>query len=115
MKVCVTGGRTYGNKTVVYSILNEYKDKIDLIGVGDASGADMLVRNWCRDNNVKFRTFVADWKQFGDSAGPIRNKTMIDSIKPDILFVFPGGAGTTNTREYTEEKYPNTEIIVVND
>jgi len=39
--------------------------------------------------------FPSNWKKYGNAAGPIRNKEMIDS-KIDVLVAFPGGNGTKN-------------------
>jgi len=38
--------------------------------------------------------FPANWNEHGRAAGPIRNQEMAGA--GDILFAFPGGAGTTN-------------------
>ena len=40
--------------------------------------------------------FPAEWDKYGVSAGPIRNQKMIDEGKPDLVFAFPGGRGTTD-------------------
>jgi len=42
--------------------------------------------------------FVAEWKRLGNSAGPARNKRMLDS-GIDYLCAFQGGPGTRNMKE----------------
>lgn len=113
MKICTTGGRHFGDKKAVEEVLNQFYPQIDMIGVGDAPGADLLVRNWCRDKVVRFKVFVADWQKNGKAAGPIRNRLMIDTIKPDVLIAFPGGDGTNDCVSYVKSNYPDTEIIEV--
>lgn len=35
-------------------------------------------------------------QKYGKSAGPIRNQTMLDDGKPDLVLAFPGGRGTAD-------------------
>lgn len=44
---------------------------------GGAPGLDTVVRNLCSRLRIKQRTFKADWNQNGPSAGPIRNREML--------------------------------------
>jgi hypothetical protein len=46
------------------------------------------LRNW-----AVFK-FPAQWKRFGNSAGPIRNTRMLKVGKPHLAIGFPGGSGT---------------------
>lgn len=64
---------------------------------GGASGADTLGRKWAYSHNIKqIVTYKADWETHGKAAGPIRNKLMLDTEKPDKVIAFPGGRGTAN-------------------
>ena len=68
--------------------------------VGDSTGADRWTAIWAERRGVACRVFRADWSQ-GKSAGPRRNKRMVDT-RPDIAVVFPGGAGTKDCRRQAE-------------
>lgn len=39
-------------------------------------GADGLAERWASENNISIKPMEADWKQYGRSAGPIRNSEM---------------------------------------
>src|SRR5687768_16302349 len=93
MKIVVTGGRDYLDYAAVESVLDGLR--IDELFVGDAGGADSCARAWCRENGVPYRTFQADWDQFGKGAGPKRNIEMLEAAGRRALVVaFPGGKGT---------------------
>lgn len=95
MRILVTGGRDYKNRTLVHATLENYP-YISLLVEGGAQGADRLAREWALHRKVPQRTFHADWKQHGKSAGPKRNQQMLDETKPDLVIAFPGGAGTAD-------------------
>jgi hypothetical protein len=48
-------------------------------------------------------TVPADWQKHGTAAGPIRNKQMIVSGKPDLVLAFPGGRGTADMSRRAEK------------
>lgn len=98
MRVLVTGGRHYSDKSRVYSTLDKIhaQTPISCIIEGGATGADRIGRMWALERSVDVLTFPADWKAHGRAAGPIRNQQMIDEGNPDLVVAFPGGAGTAN-------------------
>lgn len=61
---------------------------------GCATGADMHAREWCFKHGLPCATVSPAWKYHGNAAGPIRNRWMLDLLKPDRVIAFPGGAGT---------------------
>lgn len=63
---------------------------------GAARGVDSVAIDWAKVNMVECLQFPADWESHGKSAGPIRNKQMLDEGKPDLVVAFPGGRGTAN-------------------
>lgn len=48
------------------------------IAVGDARGADNLVRLWCFDHKYPVQIYYADWEKHGKAAGPIRNTALLN-------------------------------------
>lgn len=81
--VLVTGSRhwkdkyTMGNRLFQYHHLSE---RMVLIH-GDAPGADTLSVTIAEiDNWSQVIAFPAEWKNYGRSAGPIRNKKMLDFL-----------------------------------
>ncbi len=96
MRILVCGGRDYTNEKRVFDILREYRVHVSLIISGKARGADTLAERWAILNDVKFKGFPANWTKHGNSAGPIRNRQMIEEGHPDLVIAFKGGNGTAN-------------------
>lgn len=117
LRVVFTGGRDYGrcDKTTPDKLKKKRSREFDYIwnyldkfrqrnahyelrfAVGDAPGVDTVVRQWCKENGVRCKRFNANWKKFGNAAGPRRNRRMLDKFKPKLVNAFPGGKGTANT------------------
>jgi len=98
MRVLVCGGRNYGDHVHVNDVLNALHAErpISAIITGAASGADQLASKWAQRRGVRVDEYPADWRRFGLSAGPLRNKLMLDAGHPAIVVAFPGGKGTAN-------------------
>jgi hypothetical protein len=45
---------------------------------------------------VEVLEFSADWKTHGKSAGPMRNRQMLNDGQPTAVVAFPGGRGTAD-------------------
>jgi hypothetical protein len=52
--------------------------------------------NWAKDRGVEVLEFSADWKTHGKSAGPMRNRQMLNDGQPTAVVAFPGGRGTAD-------------------
>ena len=97
MRVLITGGRSFGNRNLVYKTLDEFHliHGITLLIHGDCHGADKLADGWARYRGVPVKACPADWAKHGKSAGPIRNSEML-ILNPDFVIAFPGGRGTAD-------------------
>ena len=80
----LSGWRLHTDRNFIYTELERRIDPmIDWGGalffrVGDAKGADEICRTWLRANFPdQFQIYTADWDQFGLSAGPTRNRDML--------------------------------------
>ena len=89
MRVLVCGGRDFNDSNLLYDTLSDLhrRTPITMIIEGGASGADTLAHCWGKDFS-QVKTFKADWDKYGRSAGPIRNKQMLDEGKPDLVVYF---------------------------
>ena len=98
MRVLVCGGRDYNDADKMARILDDMHavTPFDSLIYGMARGADDLAKMWATARGIKRLGFPANWEGHGRSAGPIRNKEMIDRGKPDLVIAFPGGRGTQN-------------------
>jgi hypothetical protein len=113
MRVLVCGGRRWSDTDYTYAYLNflHSKEPITSIIEGDAKGADRMAGYWARKNHIDNYKYKADWKQYGKSAGPIRNKQMLEEGKPDLVVAFPGGKGTAHMVELA--KKAGVEVIQI--
>lgn len=92
MKVIVTGGRFYKDEKTVERALGSLR--ITFLIEGGAKGADRLARQWAIKNFIPYKTYDADWDQYGLAAGPIRSAQMLDEHPSAIVMAFPGDKGT---------------------
>lgn len=102
--VIVTGGRDYRDASRVAVVLNEVRFMIPedhelVIVQGDARGADELAKKWAAGMKLPYFCFPAKWSLFGQGAGHIRNKQMLESLPIQLVVAFPGGAGTNGMIE----------------
>lgn len=99
MRLLVTGGRHYTDREAVYDALDRVHAKRPvtlLIHGACPTGADSLADDWAALRGIERRPFYAMWRQYGPSAGPIRNRTMLADGKPDGVVAFPGNNGTAD-------------------
>lgn len=108
MRVLCCGGREFDDVSAVGRALREFKpvgsqllecSEHIIIHGGCPTGADALVDHWCDVYGVRKRVYLADWKQHGRAAGPLRNARMIAEGKPDLVVAFPGGRGTEDMKK----------------
>jgi hypothetical protein len=122
MRVLVCGGREYDDWLTFSNYMyrefhpaardyGSYPVEYPIIIHGDAKGADFMARIWAKQHNFQELRFPADWKQFGKSAGHIRNQQMLDEGKPDLVIAFPGGVGTKDM--VTMARKAGVEVIEV--
>jgi hypothetical protein len=95
MRVLVCGGRDFTNKQCIFDRLDKVHSivKITLLIEGEARGVDSIARSWAESRNVDLKPVPANWKLYGNRAGPIRNSEMLKE-HPDVVIAFPGGIGT---------------------
>ena len=104
MIICVTGSREYANLSLIrdtlYGLLNYpgRKEELTALYVGDARGVDKRAAlEWKELTGLDAKTFSPDWKQYGRSAGILRNIQMIDQFKQDggsLVLGFWNGSST---------------------
>ena len=55
---------------------------------GMCRGADLMARQAGLKHGFKVEDYSADWNKYGNSAGAIRNKQMLNEGKPDVVVAF---------------------------
>ena len=100
MRILVCGSRNFNDYELLKGILNDYR--ITEIIHGNAKGADNLGGQYGREvlqlAEERIRSFPAEWGVHGKSAGPIRNRRMLEEGRPDMVIAFrgPNSRGTQN-------------------
>ena len=95
MRVLVTGGRDYADRSEVYKALKEANPT--LIIHGNSSGADRYAGMYANENGIPCMAFPAPWLKHPKAGGPIRNDWLFEFGVPDLVIAFPGGTGTQDT------------------
>lgn len=63
---------------------------------GGATGVDSIAKGWAINAGVAVLEMSANWTTYGDQAGAIRNRWMLEWAMPDLVVAFPGGTGTAD-------------------
>lgn len=107
VRVIVTGGRNFQDQDVVFAALDLLHRLTPIKELSQGGcwcnpvddkwqktyGVDYFAWLWAKERGVRSRTYHADWENYGRSAGPRRNSTMVND-GADIVLAFPGGRGT---------------------
>lgn len=111
MKLAIIGSRTFTDYELLFDTLQKLDFDISCIISGGAKGADALAKKYAEDNTIQYIEFPADWTQYGKSAGPIRNKQIVDEC--DIILAFWNGSskGTLQAINYAKSKNKQTIIV----
>lgn len=92
IRLLIAGSRSFNDFELLWSFTKEsigimrkkYPDADLKIVSGSATGADSLGIRYAKMNIIPYKEFPAKWNLYGKSAGPIRNKEMLDYILEGI-------------------------------
>lgn len=114
----VTGSRDQDliDKQYILKTLEPHFKWANRVFVGDASGVDSIVKQHCFANDIDVSVFLANWSRYNKSAGPMRNKQMVDDAMQlssnirVVAFPRPNSIGTKHCIGYATEKQLYVEI-----
>ena len=88
MRILVCGSRYWTGGARLSRVLAALQPSV--IIEGEAPGADSMSRNWGKANigSKNVMRFPAKWNEYGQAAGPIRNKQMLDEGRPELVVAF---------------------------
>ena len=114
-KIVIAGCRNYSDYEEAKSFINLclyelHKEHTIVILSGTSSGADAIGERYALENDFQIEKYPADWKRFGRSAGPIRNKQMAENFDFAICFWDGKSKGTKSMIDYVR-KYGKYVII----
>ena len=95
--VCFTGSRTWSLREPVFDVLEQLPVGTE-ISVGDCKfGLDKMVLAEGKGLGFRIRVFIARWDAHKRAAGPIRNREMLMSTRPSVLYAFIDDLNTTGS------------------
>lgn len=117
-RVVVAGCRDYNNyneaKEFIDSCIAPIKEEHTIIFVsGACRGADMLGERYASENNYQIERYPAQWAKYGKSAGPKRNKKMVEISDMIICFWDGESRGTKSTIEFAKSLLKNVKIKMI--
>lgn len=106
MRILVCGDRHWKDRAKIYQRLAAFTWEEDVLIIeGECQGADILAREVAEELKLKVEKHPALWKKFGNSAGPKRNREMLDR-KPDLVIAFhPDFSRSRGTVDTVGEAY----------
>jgi hypothetical protein len=102
VRLLVTGGRDFTNRTALWRALDALNPNVLIHG--GALGADTLASQWVSSQHELCKLTIKEiadpctyqeWDQFGGIAGHMRNARMLKH-RPDLVLACPGGRGTSD-------------------
>lgn len=119
MRVLIAGSRSWADGDAVHRVLDEYLKAAGQCGEpltvieGCAQGADWFAHTYKPSGLlVHHAHYPADWKRYGKSAGPIRNRKMLLDGMPDVVVAFSADPITRGTADMVKvaEQY-NVPVV----
>ena len=86
-RVLICGDRNWDD----YEAIDNFIKKLpvgSMVIQGMCRGADMMARQSALKHGFEVEDYPANWDKYGATAGPRRNKQMLDEGKPDVVFAF---------------------------
>ena len=119
-KLIIAGTRSFNDYELIRSILSTLFMKRrcwtinwnEEIVSGGAPGADTLAVRYATEADIPFKVFAADWKKYGRSAGPRRNRQMAEYADAAIVFWDGKSRGTQNMIQQMRELGKPVEVII---
>lgn len=99
MKVIIAGSRTIHSIIPIIEGIRASGFKISEVVSGGARGVDAVGEAWAKVHDTDFKVFPADWKTYGKSAGPRRNRQMAEYADALVAIWDGESPGTRNMIE----------------
>ena len=106
-RVVIAGCRDYDNYDeakpyIDFCLSNLRKENNIIIVSGCASGVDAIGERYAKENGFSVEKYPADWKTYGKSAGPLRNKQIAEITDYVICFWDGQSRGTKSMIDYAK-------------
>lgn len=114
-RYAIVGSRNFNNWRFFRKSLRPFKDNMEMIISGGATGADDLAEKYAHKHNIPIKIFLPDWQKYGRAAGPKRNRLIVENS--DIVIAFWDGKspGTKSSIDIAKELNKHIHIISIKD
>ena len=104
MKTIIAGSRNATQYAIIETAIKLCHFEVTSVVSGKANGGDTLGERYALVNSLPVYEYPADWKQYGKSAGFIRNAEMADNAEALIALWDGFSKGTKNMIEIARRK-----------
>ena len=118
-RIVVFGCRDYKNykeaSQYIDFCISNIKTEYKLVFVsGHCRGADIIGERYAQERGYEVELYPAEWKKYGNCAGPIRNEKM--SVIGDYFIGFwdSKSTGTKSTIKYVLQNHKPLKIKIIN-
>lgn len=108
----IVGTRTFNDYEKLYKTISHVEDITHIVS-GGATGTDTLAERYARDKNIPITIIKPEWNKYGKSAGPIRNRKIVESSDVIIAFWDYSSKGTKSTIDICRELNKTYYIIQI--
>ena len=114
-RVVIAGSRNFNDYEMFATIVGEFLKPICeeyemIIVSGHCSGTDLMGERYAKESGFEVEIYPAEWKKYGRSAGPKRNKQMVDICHKVICFWDGKSKGTESLIKYAKESEKKINI-----
>jgi hypothetical protein len=103
-RTIIAGSRTIIDYDIVKNGIKESGFIIDEVVCGLAQGPDILGEKWALEHRIPVTYFPANWRDFGKSAGCIRNEQM-GNYADQLILIWDGKSrGSEHMLRYAKHK-----------
>ena len=99
IKVIIAGSRTFSDYKLLATTCDhmlQNQEDVEIVSGKEPKGADKLGELYAEEHGYNVEEFIPFWAQFGDAAGPIRNKAMAEYADALICFWDGQSKGSLN-------------------
>ena len=114
MNVLICGDRNWTDQETIRQRMSKLPPNTTIIE-GEARGADTIARDLAIEMGFTVLSFPANWEEYGQAAGVIRNTKMLIEGKPDIVIAFhPNITKSKGTKDMvTKAKRAHVPVEVI--
>lgn len=115
MRLAVTGDRNWDELDiqsimVIRSAIQKLQPSFLILG--DSKGVDTIALQVARKLKIKHHVHIANWKEFGRAAGPIRNRAMLDDGVTHVIYFHHNLSESKGTKNCVEQARKRGLIII---